>query len=361
MNQNPRVVVAHLYNNYTGSPLVLAQAIKALRETGREVDLYTSKGPGFLDDVEVDNHYHNWYNWHPNKYRRLINFTISQLLLFFKLLKYRKQPVTIYANTILPFGAGLAGLVMGKRVIYHIHETEFQPKIFTRFLLKVIKWTASKLIFVSEYLRDYHDFPDIEQEVVYNALSEEFVQKAREFSQRQRRNKDFEVLMVCSLKKAKGIFEYLGLARILPHIKFTLIISQTQEQIDKFLSGASIPANLTLLPLQKDVHPFYARASLLLSLSHPIEWPETFGMSIVEGLTYGIPAIVPPVGAPVEIITNDKDGYTMDVREPEKIASKIDELYENPEKMAVLSHQARYTADRFSMEKFARQLKAVLD
>lgn len=350
-----KIIVSHLYNNFTGSPKVLADVIESMKKAGHEVDLFTNKGPGFLDDTEVDHRIHAWYSWHPNKYRRLVNFITSQVLLFFSLLRYWKQDVIFYANTILPFGAGLAGWITGKKVIYHVHETEFQPKIFTKFLLAIIKLSASKLIFVSKYLQDYHNFPNIPQEVVYNALPSSFTEQVASYEQ-ERSSEDFEVLMMCSLKKAKGIFEFIELAERLPELNFTLIISQTLDQIGQFLEGRKLPENLRLKPVQQNVHPYYAQADLLLSLSHPLEWPETFGMTLLEGMCYGLPSIVPPVGAPLELVNEGKEGYHLDMRELDKIADKIHELYKNEEEMGKMSSQAKKRALDFSIEVFDREI-----
>ena len=354
-----RIVVAHLYNNFTGSPKVLADVVNALIASGIEVDLHTNKGPGFLDGLTGINRFHAWYSWHPNKYIRLIHFTLSQVLLFFSLLRYWRKDVCIYANTILPFGAGLAGWLMGKKVIYHVHETEFQPPLFTKLLLSVVRLSAHKLIFVSKYLQEYHDFPHIPQEVVYNALPQDFMELIQEYQIEEKAEvseEKFEVLMMCSLKKAKGIFEYIELAQKLPEIHFTLIISQEKAQIMQFLGDVSIPTNLNLEAVKKNVHPYYAKTDLLLSLSHPIEWPETFGMTLLEGMSYGIPSIVPPVGAPLELIREGKDGYHLDMRELEKIEAKIQELKDSPEIMQSLSQQASQRAKDFSIEVFQEQI-----
>ena len=358
-NMKQKIVVAHLYNNFTGSPKVLSDVIAALNQAGHPVDLYTNEGPGFLDETLADWRYYVWYKWQPNKYLRLINFICSQILLFFRLLKYQNEDVTIYANTILPFGAGLAGWVMQKRVIYHVHETEFQPRIFTRFLLAIIRLSAHKLIFVSKYLQDYHHFPHIPQEVVYNALPQEFLDEVAEHETEEKKE-DFEVLMMCSLKKAKGIFEYIELAEKLPDLTFTLIISQSMDQIMSFLEGKELPDNLELKPVQQNVHPFYAQADLLLSLSHPIEWPETFGMTLLEGMCYGLPSIVPTVGAPLELVQEGKEGFHMDMRELDKISAKIWDLYQDEQQRAALSNQARLRSQDFRMEIFEQEItKAV--
>ena len=356
-----KIVAVHLLNNYTGSPLILSHALTAFRKFGWEVDLHTSKGPGFLDQVEVDNRVHAWYVWHPNKYRRLLHFFMSQIMVFFSLLRYWRQPVSIYANTILPFGAGLAGWVMGKKVIYHIHETEFQPPAFTKFLLWVIQKTAGKLIFVSRYLQDYHHFPDIEQTVIYNALSPDFVEKAAKMRKNKDSGGDFEILMICSLKKAKGIFEFIELAQKLPQLSFTLVISSTEDHIKSFLGKTHLPANLSLMPLQKDVHPFYAKADILLSLSHPDEWPETFGMTIVEGLAYGLPAIVPAIGAPLEIIQEGKQGFHLNVDQLDSIADRIWELYKGESERMRMAEAAKIRAGDFSMERFGEEILKSLD
>ncbi len=351
------IVAAHLLNNFTGSPQVLAHALKALEEAGREVHLYTSDGPGFLDELKVKERFRHPYRWSANKYIRLVRFFTAQILLFFRLLKYWRKPVTIYANTILPFGAAAAGKLMGKRVVYHVHETAFQPAIFTRFLVGVMKATADKIIFVSQFLKNFHQIEDRDEQVIYNALSQEFVAQANAQSSRQKQ-KEFEVMMACSLKREKGIFEYLALAEKMPALKFKLIISQTEEEIKRFLGDYAIPKNVNLLGLQSDMHPHYASADLLLNLSHPDGWIETFGMTIIEGMTYGLPAIVPPVGAPVELVESGIEGYQMDPKQVSEIADRIWLLYSDEAKREKMGKAAKSKAAQFQMEVFAQEIVA---
>ncbi|MEL6651328.1 MAG: glycosyltransferase family 4 protein [Bacteroidota bacterium] len=349
------VVAAHLLNNFTGSPQVLAHALRALEQAGKEVHLYTSKGPGFLDNVKVSKRFKHAYRWSPNKYGRLLRFMWAEVRLFVRLLKYWRKPVSIYANTILPFGAAAAGKLMGKRVVYHVHETAFQPAVFTRFLVGMMKRCADKIIYVSEYLKDFHELGLGEEQVIYNALSPDFVAKADK-KPKAGKSDSFEIMMACSLKKEKGIFEYLDLAERMPDLQFKLIISQTQEEIDRFLGDRGIPANVSLLPLQSDMHPHYAEADLLLNLSHPDGWIETFGMTIIEGMTYGLPAIVPPVGAPVEIVDSGIDGFQMDPHLVDDIADKIWLLYSDEARRLRMGEAAKEKAAQFQMEVFAREI-----
>ena len=46
---------------------------------------------------------------------------------------------------------------------------------------------------------------------------------------------------------------------------------------------------------------------------------ETFGMTILEAMPYGIPAIVPNVGGPLELVQHGYNGYCVDVRNLEEL------------------------------------------
>ncbi|MEL6670629.1 MAG: glycosyltransferase family 4 protein [Bacteroidota bacterium] len=349
-------MIVHLLNNYTGSPLVLRHSLTAFEKAGWETDLYTSAGPGFLDEAPVSRRFKAWYRWVANPYLRLLFFMLSQFMVAFRLLKYWNQPVVIYANTILPFGAGLAGWLMGKPVLYHVHETVFQPLIFTKFLLAVMKKAAHRLLFVSQYLQTYHALPDMPQGVLYNALETAFTQKAAAHPEKAH-TAALSVLMVCSLKKAKGIFEFLEIAGALPAHRFTLVISQEQPAINHFLGGAYIPKNVNIFPVQKDLHPFYAQHQVFLSLSHPIEWPETFGMAIVEAMSYGLVPIVPEVGAPPEIVRDGLEGFQRDMRKPESIIQVLKRLASDASLYEGCSQASRKRTQSFSIESYESEIR----
>lgn len=334
---------------------MLKQSIRALEAAGHECVLYTSAGPGFLDDTAASTHHLHWYRWSPNRYVRLFNFTLSQLWLMVRLLRYWREPVLIYANTILPFGAGLAGWFMRKPVWYHVHETMFQPPAFTKVLLWVMRKSACRLTFVSGYLQEYHSISNIPQAIVYNAISDEFRAAMSKWTPT---SENLRVLMMCSLKKAKGIFEFIELAARMPDLEFSLVISQSQAYIDQFLGKTTCPDNLTIWPVQKNVHPFYANADVLLSLSHPLEWPETFGMTIVEGLCYGLPALVPQVGAPLEIVREGQEGFQRDMRALDTVEAALRRWNSEPALLDQMRTAALRRAEDFRRDRFEEEIVA---
>src|SRR5690606_21533697 len=105
-----------------------------------------------------------------------------------------------------------------------------------------------------------------------------------------------DILMVCSLRVYKGVDIFMELARNLPKHSFTLVVSAESNEIERYFKGRDLPGNLLILPTQKDLHQFYSKANLVLNLTIPDQCIETFGLTVLEAISYGIPAIVPPVG-----------------------------------------------------------------
>ena len=359
-----KVLFVHLLNDYSGSPHVLSQVIDATLQNSdiSEVELFKgSRGDGFLSDKECVTHSY-FYRSSTNKYVTLIVYLLSQLDLFFKLLKYYNQDVCIYVNTMLPFSAGIAGKLMKKEVIYHIHETSLKPDIFKSFLRFVIKKTAVKVIFVSDYLRRRENIENIENIksfMIYNALPAVF-SDAGNLAIYPFDSKKFNVLMICSLKAYKGVNEFVDLAnmcRLKEEINFTLILNCLDHEIDQYFKGMNVPKNLSILPSQTNLVPFYRVANLVLNLSKPNEWVETFGLTILEAMTYGIPCIAPQIGGPTEIVRDKLDGYLISSSDTAVIGEKILELSNNRTLCNVLSASARQRSLDFSETEFQKALK----
>ena len=111
---------------------------------------------------------------------------------------------------------------------------------------------------------------------------------------------------------------------------------------------------------QQNLHPHYINMSLLLNLSLVDQWVETFGLTIIEAMAYGIPVIVPPVGGPVEIVTNNKEGYLISSKNIDEIAEKIIFLSKNHDTLLRLSKNALKRSKYFSEKKFQEGILRVL-
>lgn len=359
-----KIVFIHLLNDYSGSPKVLSQVIRAFQRNGIKAELYTGKSEnGFLSNLTVQ-HNHFFYKRFENKYLTLITYTLSQLILFFKLLKYRNEDVTFYINTLLPFGAALAGKFIGKPVIYHIHETSIRPKILKSFLRYIVQKCASKIIFVSRSLQKDEAFPNQKEYTVYNALPEEYRLEADQHKYAWRYNGNFNVLMICSLKAYKGVYEFLSIAdkcKSRPDISFTLILNAEHSEIDTFFTTIEVSQNIIIVPRQTNLFPYYQKASVVLNLSRVDEWVETFGLTIIEAMAFGIPVIVPPVGGPAEIVRDGVEGYCISSYETNLITQKIIRLSNDETLCHEISAHGKKRCDDFSEIVFEQQIIKVLD
>ncbi len=264
---------------------------------------------------------------------------------------------------MLPFGAGLAGKLMSKPVYYHVHETSLTPASFKHFLRSIVQKTASKVIFVSKAVEEAESFVNIQQQVVYNALPSEFVEVASNSPYKHLRDENFNVLMICSLKAYKGVNEFVTIAASCQNrsnIEFTLILNAEQSEINTYFQENSLPSNITLIVRQKDLVPYYEKTSLLLNLSRVDQWVETFGLTIVEAMAFGVPVIVPPVGGPVELVRDGEEGYLVSSYETDTISKIIIELSEDKERCSTLSVAARKRAESFNEEVFEKKIIEVI-
>lgn len=353
-----KIVFLHLLNDRSGSPKVLSQTINAIKYRGYQTELLTSNhNDGFLNGVAHINRT-LFYIRSENKLVTLFYYVLSQILLFFQCLKYWNQDTIFFVNTMMPFGGALAAKLMGKKVIYHIHETSLKPEILKKILRRIILLTADKVIFVSEYLKEVENFINKEQVVIYNALERNIVEE------QEIAKKSFTVLMICSLKYYKGVFEFIKLAKLMcdeKDLKFQLVLNASKNEIDEYLKDVKKSSNLVIFDRQSNLSKFYKEASLLLNLSKPDAWIETFGLTILEGMEYSLPTIVPPIGGPTEIVRDGIDGFKISCYEIEKIAKKIQYLMKNKDEYQKLSKNAKKRANDFDIRIFEEKICKVLE
>lgn len=316
----------HPKNDYTGSTRVLATIIETEYpdKKVRVICLNPDKR-GFLShlpnveilslpNVIIKNH------WIPF----LSLFIITNACTKF-INRYIQDYDFIYLNTIVAAFGVKGAIKTGKPIIWHIHEKFKHLNLNIKKAEKIFESTKSHRIFVSQYTKScYPEKKECTWEIKYNYLPQSFLNKVKVVPPDQRDRKG--ILMISSLSKAKGVDVFVKVAELLPNYKFTIIISASEAQITDFFGWQSIPTNCTILSSQSDIHPWLHRNSLLLNLSNPDLLVETFGMTILEGMAYGLPAIVPNVGGPTELIQDGYNGYAIDTTDINKIISSIKKL-----------------------------------
>lgn len=360
------IVFVHLLNDRSGSPRVLCSAIDALARDGVRARLFVGcDGSGCLDDAGIETTRY-WYRRMPYRLLTLFTYMSSQLSLLIHLFRTRDidRDALIYVNTLLPFGAALYGRMTGRQVVYHLHEVSVSPAPLRWFLTTIASFTARRLIYVSDFHRGCLPIPSVAARTVHNALDVEFLSKAGVSRYQHRRAGCFNVLMLASLRDYKGVPELLSLARRLTErkdIHFDLVVNDDAAAVRRYFEAISMPSNLIIHPRTDDPASHYARASLVMNLSRPDQWVETFGLTLLEAMAFGIPVIAPPVGGPLELVSEGREGFLIDCRNGEDLAEKVCLLADVDALCVRLSAAARAKAAQFSPQAFAQALRAALD
>lgn len=316
-----RVLYVHPYNNYTGSTKVIADILRAKYDDLSKVTVMTDLSQeGFLTGLGL--HLINIPILKYNKRAIPVLSPIVWIVLgFFEVLFIGRKYDTIYINTILPGFAAIAAKCMGKDIIYHIHEKWKKPNYKSKFGEYVLNKVKAHHIFVSKYLQmQYPSIFSKNDEICYNKLGKEYLNKV-EIVPLEEHNRN-RVIMLASLNKMKGIDTFIEVAKLMPNYYFTLIISSSMDMIQSYFKG-NIPSNVELLPKQREIHYWMKKSDFVLNLTNPKMCIETFGMTIIEGMAYGLPAIVPNVGGPAEIIKDGINGYCIDVTNADEIVKTL--------------------------------------
>ncbi len=357
------IICFHLFNDYSGSPKVLQNILQSLLDEGYDVDLITSKG-GILDSLISSKGQLKRTTYHYPKFstyalEAVIRYSTYQIYTFCIAWRYLfKKDTVFYINTILPIGPAITGRLMTKKVIYHYHENAFVKSTFYRLLCRGMCALASNIICVSQYQRSFLK----RQKGVYiipNALPTNFTSQLTPNIKRAFERKN--ILMLASLKTYKGILEFIQLSQRLPQYGFTLVISDTQAEIDSFIKKQSIVpgSNLLIVPRQNDVTPFYNHASLVLNLSNKKKIIETFGLTALEAMAAGLPIIVPTQGGIAEMVDDNVNGYKIDVQELDKIANTIVQVFSDESLYCQLATNALKHSKSFNNANIIEQIISV--
>lgn len=363
------IAFIHLNNDFSGSPKVLRDVIRVAVDNNIEYVLYVSSSSksGFLDEFETQTK--KYFFKRIGRYRILtfLSLLISQIHLFFKLCfdKNLKPISVIYVNTLLPFGANLYSFITRKKLICHVHELSLSPPIFNSALHKINKMTSDQNIFVSKEHQRLANFQNNNYVIVPNCICRNLQKNIDEIVFDDLKRKDpFNVLMLSSTSRYKGIPEFLSVAELFlalnNKVSFQLVVNCKSSDIDGHFKNLKIPSNVKIYPVSTSLTNFYSNASIILNMSRPDMWIETFGLTLLEGMAHGLPAIAPNIGGPLDFIEDNVDGFLVDTRDINAVSERINELYQNYDRYSQMSISARNKAKGFNYKTFENNIFKIL-
>lgn len=235
-------------------------------------------------------------------------------------------------------------------MVWYVHEVAIDPKPLDVLLKAVLRFSADEVLFVSHYLKSKYPNLSCKQTVIFNGLRGDFP-KHIEIEPRHKFDKKI-ILFVGSLKSYKGIHSFVKLAESLPKLKFVAALNCTTNELSLL---SYIPSNLELHVRPNNLEALYKDAMLLVNLSIPTECVETFGLTIIEGFSFGCPAIIPPLGGPTEF-TNASNAVEVDSRDFQHLLATVMSISSDYNMWLNMFKSANSVAKGFTTEQFQRKV-----
>jgi glycosyltransferase involved in cell wall biosynthesis len=174
----------------------------------------------------------------------------------------------------------------------------------------------------------------------------------------------FKILMLASLKDYKGVPEFIRLAKRLEHfpeVEMELVANAPESEVREYFAGVPFPANLHVFPSTAQPWTYYSKADLLMNMSRVDQWVETFGMTIVEAMCFGVPCIAPPVGGPREIVREGVDGYLIDSRNEDEVYAAVERLICDKDLLKSMKAAAKERSEDYFPERFQNRIRELLE
>ena len=194
--------------------------------------------------------------------------------------------------------------------------------------------------------------------VVSNSLTDEFVSKSSVTTPKF--IPPYKILMLCSLKNYKGINEFVELSGRMPTLEFHLLLNARMDQIQNWIETKKKMNNLYIYGPQRNLHPYYSSSHIVINLSHPDSWIETFGLTALEAMAYGLPVVVPDCGGIAELVEDGINGFRINVTNLELIQSKIIYMLSDPGIYMRFSNSSREKSRLYNSQKQCDAVESIL-
>ena len=132
-----------------------------------------------------------------------------------------------------------------------------------------------------------------------------------------------------------------------------------EPELRKHVARLGLEERVRFLGFQTDVAGFLSVLDLQLNASYGTE---TSSLSILEGLSMGLPAVVSTYGGNPWLIDDGQDGLLFENRNSEHLAQCIAKLMDEPDSLAAMRQKAvEIFNQRFTAKIFAQNIEKVYD
>jgi len=261
----------------------------------------------------------------------------------------RFNPDIVYCNSSPHFKGVIAARLLGKKVIWHMHDT-YQPKIILG-LFQVVRSVFGVHHFVASSMRtiEYYNLPTQATLLSIPPVdTNEFHPSRQEiFSEK---NSPYNIISVCNINPDKGIDTLINTAAKVNEersdVCFNVVglIPSTQAEYFRGLTSLSAKLNVTnvhFLGQREDIRILLSQADLYLCCSNNESGP----ISVFEAMAMEKPVVSTDVGDLRRIFEINRSGHVLPVGDSAALAEEILFLLNNPILMKDLGQRGRKTAE----------------
>jgi N-acetyl-alpha-D-glucosaminyl L-malate synthase BshA len=150
------------------------------------------------------------------------------------------------------------------------------------------------------------------------------------------------------VKRIPDLLRIIGLVQKQQNIKLLLLAGGDIKPYTSLIKKLGIEKKIIVRNNILDIENYISAADLGIYTSED----ESFGMGILETMSYGKPVLSTKVGGIVEVVEDGKTGFLFKVGDTKSFAKKLTELSRNPELVRKLGAEAQQrAASVFSAEK----------
>lgn len=223
---------------------------------------------------------------------------------------------------------------------------------------RLIMALSAKVLFCSGWTFNYFSpYITVPAEVLFNWTERPNLKKC---------NIDKTNIFIClnRIEINKGVFTLLKAAKILAHLNTDFEVhfyGDGHPNIEKAMKDYVVANDLgryvKIKKATKNVSEVYDSSFCLIQPS----FVESFGMTIIEAMSYKKPVISARSGGPEEIIADGKTGFLVPKDDPEELADKMYYLLENKERAQLMGEEGYRIYDKlFSPQQAAPQIDRIL-
>ncbi len=278
----------------------------------------------------------------------------------------------VHVNTLYNIQGGLAAVLAGKPLVWHVREIESGSRVGRIFLACVARW-AARAVAISYAVGETLAACGPRRRVVLNGIDpDRFAQLPDPSSIRRElglEKSNRVVLCVGRIEPWKGqhvLIEAIpAVLRACPGAKFVFVGNPAVNKPDYLprlearCVELGIAGRVVFAGVRNDLPALLALAEVV---AVPTATAEPFGRVIVEAMLAGRPVVATAAGGPLEIIENEETGRLVPPSDANALAAAIGKLLADPEAAAAMGQRARARAlDGFTIDRTVREMAAIFE